>query len=134
MAFPVGRYVALPPATYWAAVPAAVRAKLHFFNVGVEHEPHPNGFLAVLRSTARPHDFVALKVDIDNSPIELSIVERIADDPSLAILVDELFFEYHFKFDNLNFGWGKKIPHSVDDALKLMTKLRRRGIRAHFWV
>lgn len=78
------------------------------------------------------------QVDIDNSPIELSVVHAILADPSLARRVDELFFEYHFFEPHWYFGWWfdpRKGPHkSVDDALSLMQRLRSRGIRAHFWV
>ena len=112
-----------------------MRSKLHFFNVGVEREPHANSALAVIRVTARREDFVAIKVDVDNAPIELSVVRSIVDDPSLYEVIDELFFEYHFNFDGINFGWGgTDLGSDVDDALALMRALRERGIRAHFWV
>ena len=62
--------------------------------------------------------------------------------------MDELLFEYHFYFDGLNFGWYamrvtspdmvdqwiKDHKPDVDDALKLMHKLRAAGIRSHFWI
>ena len=44
---------------------------------------------------------------------------------------------YHFTFDGLDFGWGgakKTHGHTVDDALALMQALRRKGVRAHFWI
>jgi len=76
-----------------------------------------------------------LKLDIDGGP-EMQIVHAIANCPELAELVDEIFFEYHFYFDGENFGWGEdpQPGHTVDDALALMTKLRRHGIRSHFWI
>ena len=98
--------------------------------------------LAVLRSVASPSDFVAMKIDVDGGP-ELELVERIAREPRLYRLVDELYFEYHFYFDGRNFGWlthkgganhHKWGRHTVDDALGLMRRLRERGVRAHFWV
>ena len=52
-------------------------------------------------------------------------------------LVDELFFEAHFYFDGINFGWGAlgaDRRHTVDEALALMRTLRERGIRSHFWI
>ena len=60
----------------------------------------------------------------------------IANCPELADLVDEIFFEYHLYFDRENFGWGAdtNTGHTVDDALALMTKLRRKGIWSHFWI
>ena len=64
-------------------------------------------------------------------------VRAIADEPELARLVDELYFEYHFYFDGLDFGWGQlgmDESNTADDALELMQRLRRQGIRAHFWI
>ena len=73
-------------------------------------------------------------MDIDHGP-ELPVVRAIANEPALARLVDELYFEYHFHFDGRDFGWGK-IDESLtaDEALALMQKLRRQGIRAHYWI
>ena len=59
--------------------------------------------LRLLQASATPQDFVVFKVDVDNSDVELSIVEAIAASPELANLVDELFFEYHFDFERTRF-------------------------------
>ena len=93
----------------------------------------------MLNLTAKPEDFVALKVDIEGQVggPELAIVNAIAHNAQLARLVDEIFFEYHFWFDSINFGWGKidrAKMGTVDDAMLLMHKLRQRGIRSHFWI
>lgn len=139
-------YTKIDPVKYWSSVPAHVRGKLHFLNVPVPREPDPNGALALLRATARPEDFVAMKVDVDNSAVEESVVWAIANDPLLAILVDELFFEYHFYGEPRNefqFGWGVQNNPSnayswtnatAATAVDLMHRLRRRGIRSHFWI
>lgn len=75
-----------------------------------------------------------VKVDIDGGP-ELPVVHAIANDPTLMKLVDELYFEYHFYFDGIDFGWGAMDPqNTADDALALMQKLRKGGVRAHFWI
>ena len=127
-----------------------MRSKLHFFNVPVEEHVragsvdgppflHERSFLALLNASATPEDFVVLKIDIEGhkgSP-ELEIVRAIAETPELCALVDEIFFEYHFWFDGLNFGWktftqGK--AGTVDDALRLMHRLRASGVRSHFWI
>lgn len=77
--------------------------------------------------------------DIDNSALELHIAEAIARTPHLAALVDEFYFEYHFdvKVEGLNNGWTRDngmADKTVDDALHLMHRMRRQGIRSHFWV
>lgn len=140
------------PKLWWRDVPSDVRSKLEFHNVPVDENSVDENvsFLKKLKATAKPEDFVALKVDIDGGP-ELAIVEAIADSAELAALIDEIFFEYHFYFDGLvGPGWLIRRPGvssgrrrrrfeietnaTVDDALGLMAKLRKRGIRSHFWV
>ena len=97
-------------------------------------------FSAHLLSAVSPEDFVAVKLDIDHRKTEAAIADAIRRRPEVASRVDEFFFEYHFAFDDLDFGWhsGKGMPgavdETVDDALWLMQRLRRKGIRAHFWV
>ena len=63
-------------------------------------------------------------------------MHAIAADARLLALVDELWFEYHFQFDRgVEFGWkNSHFNRTVDDALRLMSTLRSRGVRAHFWV
>ena len=136
----------LKPAMYWAAVPAHVRAKLHFMNTGVEREPHANGALQLLNLTAKREDFVVFKLDVDDGPIEESIVETILADPRLIELIDEFFFEYHFAEPgvletewNMTLDVPRHVPLSeakptADQALSAMRRLRAQGVRAHFWI
>lgn len=134
---------------WWATVPAEARHKISFFNVGVAPEPwRPEvanrsdgtgsfGFVHTLKATARPDDFVAVKLDVDNSEVEYSIVQAILETPGVADLIDEFFFEFHFQYDpgtDLARFWGPGLTKKVDEALVTMQQLRDRGIRAHFWV
>ena len=56
-------------------------------------------------------------------------------------LVDEFFFELHFRCDvMMTCGWGNKMPLELaglpldrHHALGLFSDLRKNGIRAHFW-
>ena len=90
--------------------------------------------LQVLEDAATPEDFVVMKVDIDSSDIEISLVWEILRSPKLSSLVDEIFFEYHFNVSP-DFGWEDSGEnHTVDDALHLLRELRAVGIRSHFWL
>jgi hypothetical protein len=129
---------------WWGDLGPEVRHKVRFFEAPVmEGELHeamagtrnPNSFLQMLQSVARPEDFVAVKLDIDTPAIEQTVIGTLTQRPDLAALIDELFFEYHFHFDNLDIGWGPiPVSISVDAALATMHRLRELGIRAHFWV
>jgi len=141
------------PVEWWRHVPLEMRKVLHFFNVPVEedslqdvlagrqNESNYNSFLKLLERSAEPEDFVVVKLDIEGqmgSP-ELQIAQAIANNPRLARLVDEFYFEYHFYMDGMSFGWGRdwdklKAMGNVDDALRLMRKLRQQGVRSHFWI
>jgi hypothetical protein len=133
-----------PPTQWWSTLPPDIRAKVHYYNIPVEEEKaelkdgrlieNPSSFLALLRATAKPEDFVVVKLDIDTPLLEQTIVKALIEDDSLAALVDELFFENHYYFDGIGFGWGDLWTGDVDSALAAMRKLRERGIRAHFWV
>jgi hypothetical protein len=137
---------------WWGELPAEDRAKVRYFNVGVDEgtmeqaragtNPASGSFLQMLLSTAKVEDFVIIKVDIDNTDVELTVIKGILERPEISRLVDELYFEYHYNMDGLNFGWGAnvgqdkdgKVTHDVDTAIKLMADLRKKGIRAHFWI
>ena len=120
----------LPGNAWWAGVPVDVMARLHFYNTPVV----PTQFAQHLKLSARADDFVAIKLDIDNTPMEMEIIDVIRN---MSDLVDEFYFEYHYYYDGLNFGWGTldevRDEHNADSALRLMSELRRAGIRAHFW-
>lgn len=122
--------------SYWDSVPAALSERLYFFNEPVRRvTSEPAGFnaLRTLQAIARPIDFVALKVDFDTPSVEAPLMEAIVDSEALLGLIDEVFFEYHFKVQP-EFGWGNSMNATVNDALRLMQRLRMQGVRAHFWI
>ena len=56
----------------------------------------------MLPLTVKEDDFVAIKLDIDGGP-EMQIAFGLINRPEIAALVDEIYFEYHFYFDGINF-------------------------------
>jgi len=116
---------------WYGAVPQEERSSIEFHNEPVDAAK----FESHLLQNVKEDDFVAVKLDIDNTPAELSILEVVFRHASL---IDEFFFEYHFYFDGLNFGWGnlnhQRHVNNVTTALKTMRRLREAGMRAHFWV
>ena len=132
----------ITPTAWWGSLPPEIRRKVHFYEVPVNEgreavsgvdTPRPDSFIQFLKATVTQEDFVVVKVDIDTPAIELAIVEAIAARPELSSLIDEIFFEYHFYFDGRYIGWTET-HNDVDDALRLMLRLRQAGVRAHFWI
>ena len=130
-------------AQWWGSAPASVRSKTRFFEVPVMEgeldealagKPNPASFLQMLAFACKLEDFVVVKLDIDTPAIEQTIIAVLTQRPDLAALIDELFFEYHFYFDGLDFGWGDNVQGDVDTAIGTMYRLRSLGIRAHFWI
>ena len=159
-----------PPGEWWGSLPAEIRHKVHFYNVPVDESlmpdgsPNPSSFLSLLLAAVKPEDNVVVKLDIDFPQLEQHIMKEILENPELTVLIDELFFEDHYFFDGLNFGWNalepkrkdrkrrKKVAEGapfmdemkrgpisetdgdVDSALRLFRNLREKGIRSHFWI
>ena len=115
---------------WWNHVPVSARPSMHFYNTPVSAKE----FSYALERCAES-DLVIVKLDIDNTLVEMEIIEVIE---ARAHLIDELFFEYHYYFDGMDFGWGNldaiRARHNVTSAIHLMTRLRHKGIRAHFWI
>lgn len=115
---------------WWRYVPNSVKPDIHFYNTPVSAEVFKFAINKCTRS-----DFVVVKLDIDNTEVEMQIIKVIEE---YSHLIDELYFEYHYYFDGLNFGWGNlnqiRDTHNVTSAITLMSRLRKKGIRAHFWI
>ena len=47
---------------------------------------------------ASPLDFVSFKLDVDHPETELPIALGLLNDPRLSSIVDEFFFEFHFRY------------------------------------
>lgn len=92
--------------------------------------------LNILKEIADEHDFVVVKLDIDNSNMERAYINQILQDSKLASLIDELFWEPHFNFRPLVECCWKDTADlhlTVSDVHRIFTKLRQLGIRAHGW-
>jgi hypothetical protein len=97
--------------------------------------------LRAIKQVAREQDFVSFKLDIDTPEIEIPIFLDILRTDDYAGLIDEFFFELHFRCEFLMFcGWRDQMPAEVDgfkmersNVMKAFQTLRYKGIRAHFW-
>lgn len=124
------------PTLVWCQIPAHLKPVYHWFNIPVNAEPgHPDNALDYIRATALPEDFVVLKLDIDNTPVEEALVMQIIRDPELLGLIDEFYFEHHVNTQPMNRYWLMQgAPQTLADSYRIFTALRDRGVIAHAWV
>lgn len=99
----------LEPGEYWSGVPSKWRPYMQFHNIPVDAGlDAPNSPLNYIRLIATPNDFVSFKLDVDKPNIEIPIAMEILhdqSDPPLSALVDEFFFELHFRYFRVYCGW-----------------------------
>lgn len=135
-------YTLLEPNKFWQNVPDGIKPHYHFFNVPITGTPNSaQNPLRYIREIARESDFVAFKLDVDTPTVELPIALELLRDPTIGKLVDEFFFELHFRCDlMMSCAWGYDIPEEFDglrldrpSTLKYFRDLRHAGIRAHIW-
>ena len=133
----------LKPDAFWDQVPSALRSRYHFYNAPVSADiSHGNSVLRMIREIALKHDYVAFKLDIDTPDVEIPIALEILQNTDIRNLIDEFFFELHFRCDIMMYcGWGRDIRQmnnglnlsSRFHAMDLFRRYRLHGIRSHFW-
>lgn len=136
-------YSLLEPGPFWDMVPDKYFPRYHFYNIPIAFGKTKQNPLQLIRRIAKPEDFVSFKLDVDTADVEIPIALKLLNSPSLLELVDEFFFELHFRCDYMNrCGWdyrGKppeKLAGLVLDrphAFDFFQSLRKRGVRAHVW-
>ena len=148
-------------AEIYAPMPAVIMDRISYYNLpvdsnaGAKHNPW-----RTLRAVAVPRDFVVVKIDIDNSSIEETLIAELLADRALAGLIDELYvntpnvaaikkylralpfscrryFEHHVRDSPMwRYGWQANTVtnQTLEHSYGLFGKLREMGIRAHSWV
>ena len=118
----------------WAEIPGNLKPVYHWYNIPVNPAVnHSDNALEYIAKVARPEDWVVLKIDIDNSDVEMQLLERILQDTTISSLIDELFFEHHVDVEPMLKYWGRN-PLKLSDTYTLFHRLRNLGILAHSWV
>ena len=132
----------LEPTSYWEDVPQKYKPHWQFMNIPisaiVDDIDNP---LSIVKRVASADDFVTFKLDIDTPSIEIPLALQLLADEAVTPLIDEFFFELHFRCEVLQAcGWGFNIPEERDGlvldrlhAVQLFLDMRNAGIRAHFW-
>ena len=133
----------LKPDDFWEEVPSALRSRYHFYNAPVSANiSHGNSVLRMIREIAYEHDYVAFKLDIDTPDVEIAIALEMLQNVEVRNLIDEFFWEFHFRCDIMMYcGWGNDMRPMINglnlssraDAMHLFRRYRLHGIRSHFW-
>jgi len=119
------------PRGYWNQIPDDIIGLFTFINTGVENSGKFNPW-NILKSIAKVHDYVIIKLDIDSPAVEDELVSQILNDKSISSLIDEMFFEMHIRIKEMVNSWGNP-PSELKDTYVCFTKLRQLGIRMHSW-
>lgn len=126
------------PVDFWSEVPAEVMQITHFYNVPASTNPSaPTNPIRMLKSIVREHDFVVVKVDIDNTAVEEEFIRQIISSEIVMKLIDEIFWEHHVRGSPMqHYGWGDLTTQnsSLTDTYELLETMRKHGVRAHSWV
>jgi len=149
----------LEPKDFWERVPPRLAPFIHFFNIPItatnhtntnnitshqHHHHHPaTNVLQLIEEIGKEEDFIAFKLDVDTTSVEIPIVLEILHSHEVIHLIDEFFFELHFHCEYLMYcGWDKKNTPKEYDGLVLdrshallffQTLRQQHGIRAHIW-
>ena len=88
----------LEPNDYWGRVPMKWLPYWHFYNVPIsENKQMSFSPIRLIQSIASKQDFVAFKLDIDSPSVEMPIAIELLTDDRISSLIDEFFFELHFR-------------------------------------
>ncbi len=124
-----------PPEAIFEDIPHHLLHKFSYFNVRVqEAATAPHNPIRMMKAAAKISDYVVMKLDIDNPPIEMALIKQILEDEDAIKLVDELYFEHHTDGTPMVEYWGNEVLGDVVDSYQLFHELRSRGILAHSWV
>jgi hypothetical protein len=124
------------PTDIFKDIPRDMLHKVRYYNVPVEDAPEGlHNPVRILKLSARPEDYVVLKLDIDTPKLELALMKQLLADEDALKLVDEVFFEQHTAGNPMTaHGWGNNVLGDISDSYRLFAELRARGVRAHSWV
>lgn len=131
-------------AKYWNNVPPKIVPYLHFYNKGISSDyEEGHSILRIIDQRVQEEDFVAFKLDIDTSEIEMHVALELLKQPRYHKKIDEFFFELHFHCEVLAACcWERVGPLPAEvagfkltryNALHYFQDLRKTGMRAHIW-
>jgi hypothetical protein len=107
-------------------VPHKLRKMFHWWNLKVDSQTLINFFKG-------DTDLTIIKLDIDDTEVELSILKTIVTLLTNSKTSCELFFEHHVYNKEMVKHWGNATS-SHCESVDLFKSLRLKGIRSHYWI
>ncbi len=99
---------------YFREIPGYLKPFYHYFNtIAYSSLSHSDCPLSHILAATRVEDYVLLKLDIDNTPVEEAMVQELLAHPEVLELVDEFFWEHHVNFKPMWPGWGGRGDRSA---------------------
>lgn len=115
-----------------------MKPKLHYYNIPAQTQVgHPDNPWTMVKMVTKEEDYVVVKLDIDNNPVEVELVRQLLNDDELAQLIDEFIWEHHVNMSPMSFrGWGANPGGSSNgwgtdlaSSYRIFVELRQKGIR-----
>lgn len=102
----------------------------HAMESGVDSVWNPLNFI---KGKCDERDFVVFKLDIDHNPTEAAIVYQLLHDAEARNLIDDFYYEDHFKNPAMKrHGWDI-FYSTLEDYYRNVTLARGKGFRMHYW-
>lgn len=124
------------PEIIFKNVPQNILYRYTYYNIGVEKEINskwnPWNFLL---NIADIDDYIVIKIDIDNSEIEMELIKQLIQNKTIYDLVDEMYFEHHVNLHSMiKKHWHQENSKIyLKDTYEFFLNLRKKGIRMHSW-
>lgn len=75
-----------------------------------------------------------LKLDIDNSGVEMQFMHHILNSPALIGRISEMMFEMHYNSQNVNQWFGPTGGTTQwAEVFTMFAHLRQQGLALHYW-
>lgn len=119
---------------YWPLVPDEYVSRLHFYNMGFDsntsHAAHP---INIIRAIYNPGDVIILKLDVDQSELERSVIKEIEDSPVLIRMITEMYLNMKYDHTDVEEVFGLNNSRTLTDVTASFKTLRRAGLILHYW-
>ena len=119
---------------YWPLVPDEYVSRLHFYNVGFDSDTtraaHP---INIIRAIYNPGDVIILKMDVNQSELERSVIKELEDNPVLVRMITEMYLCMKYDHTDLEEVFGLDNSRTLTDVIASFKTLRRAGLILHYW-